>query len=142
MIALSKVVALVLPFVAGGSLALDRAIPERAPSYAVDDRALDRWLKRLADSAGFSGVVLVERGGKVVLDRAYQPIGKAKITTQSAFWLASTTKQFTAAAVLKLVDQGKLAVSDSLYHFFRRLPREARGITVEQLLTHTSGIAA
>ena len=142
MIALSKVVALALPFVASGSLALDRARPERATSYAADDRALDRWLRRLADSAGFSGVVLVERGGKVVLDRAYQPLGKPRITAQSAFWLASTTKQFTAAAVLKLVDEGKLAVSDSLYHFFRRLPREARDITVQQLLTHTSGVAA
>jgi len=128
MLALSKVVALALPFV--------------LLSEPKDDKNLDRWLRRLADSAGFSGVVLVERGGKVVLDRAYQASGKAKITTQSAFWLASTTKQFTAAAVLKLVDQGKLAVSDSLYHFFRRLPREARDITVQQLLTHMSGIAA
>ena len=128
MIALSKVAALALPLV--------------ILRFGQDDKSLDRWLRRLADSAGFSGVVVVERGGKVIFDRAYQPTGKAKITTQSAFWLASTTKQFTAAAVLKLVDQGKLAVSDSLYHFFRRLPREARDITVQQLLTHTSGIAA
>ena len=107
----------------------------------ADLPALDRWLRRAADSAGFSGVVLVERGGRVLLDRAYAPAGRRGLTTESAFWLASTTKQFTAAAVLKLVDQGKLALSDSLYHFFRRLPREARAITVQQLLTHTSGIA-
>jgi CubicO group peptidase (beta-lactamase class C family) len=103
--------------------------------------ALDRWLKRVADSAGFSGVVLVERGGRVLLNRVYMPAARRGLTTESAFWLASTTKQFTAAAALKLVDQGKLAVTDSLYHFFRRLPRDARTITVEQLLTHTSGIA-
>jgi CubicO group peptidase (beta-lactamase class C family) len=103
--------------------------------------ALERWLRRTADSAGFSGVVLVERGGRVLLDRAYTPSGQRGLTTESAFWLTSTTKQFTAAAILKLVDQGKLALSDSLYHFFRRLPRDARAITVEQLLTHTSGIA-
>ena len=133
--ALSKLVALALPFVILSEAGTRSARP-------LDEKALDRWLKHLADSAGFSGVVLVERSGKVILDRAYQPTGKPKITTQSAFWLASTTKQFTAAAVLKLVDQGKLAVSDSLYHFFRRLPREARAITVEQLLIHTSGIAA
>lgn len=134
MIALSKIVTLAL----ASTVVLSPPVIPRVR----DDKALDHWLRRLADSAGFSGVVLVERGGKVVLDRAYQPSGKAKITTQSAFWLASTTKQFTAAAVLKLVDQGKLAVSDSLYHFFRRLPREARDITVQQLLTHMSGIAA
>ena len=110
--------------------------------HRSDIAALDRWLRRAADSARFSGVVLVERGGRVLLNRAYTPAAtRAKLGTESAFWLASTTKQFTAAAVLKLVDQGKLAVSDSLYHFFRRLPRDARSITVEQLLTHTSGIA-
>src|SRR3954471_844377 len=105
-----------------------------------DEKALDRWLRHLADSAKFSGVVLVERGNKVVLNRAYLPTGRRGLTTESAFWLPSTTKQFTAAAILKLVDQGKLSVTDSLYHFFRRLPRDARAITVEQLLTHTSGV--
>jgi len=109
---------------------------------SLDLRALDRWLRRAADSAGFSGVVFVERGGRVVLDRAYTPAGRTSVTRESAFWLASTTKQFTAAAILRLVDEGKLAVSDSLYHFFRWAPRRARAITVEQLLTHTSGIAA
>ena len=107
----------------------------------ADLPALDRWLRRAADSAGFSGVVRVERGGKLLLDRVYAPAGQHGLTTESAFWLASTTKQFTAAAILKLVDQGKLALSDSLYRFFRRLPRDARAITVAQLLTHTSGIA-
>lgn len=113
----------------------------RDHARTADLPALERWLRRAADSSGFSGVVLVERGGRVLLDRAYAPAGRRGLTTESAFWLASTTKQFTAAAILKLVDQGKLALSDSLYRFFRRLPRDARAITVEQLLTHTSGIA-
>jgi CubicO group peptidase (beta-lactamase class C family) len=119
-------------------------LPARAPHEAertTDLPALERWLRRAADSAGFSGVVRVERGGKVLLDRVYSPARRTTLTTESAFWLASTTKQFTAAAILKLVDQGKLALSDSIYHFFRRLPRDARAITVQQLLTHTSGIA-
>lgn len=107
----------------------------------ADVATLDRWLRRVADTAGFSGVVLVERGGRALLNRAYSPPGRRGLTPESAFWIASTTKQFTAAAILELVDQGKLAVSDSLSHFFRRLPRDARDITVEQLLTHTSGIA-
>jgi CubicO group peptidase (beta-lactamase class C family) len=106
----------------------------------VDVPALDRWLRRAADSAGLSGVVLVERGGHVLLSRAYSR-RKATVSPETAFWLASTTKQFTAAAVLKLVDEGKLAVSDSLYRFFRGVPRQARAITIEQLLTHTSGVA-
>ena len=119
-------------------------LPANAPQgheRRMDLPALEQWLRRAADSAGFSGVVLIERGGRVLLNRAYAPAGRRDLTTESAFWLASTTKQFTAAAILKLVDQGKLALGDSLYHFFRRLPRDARAITVEQLLTHTSGIA-
>lgn len=100
-----------------------------------DPQAMERWIRREVDS-GFSGVVLVERGGRVLLNRAYGSANR-----ESAFWLGATTKQFTAAAIMRLVDEGKLAVSDSLYHFFRWAPRQARTITVEQLLTHTSGLA-
>src|SRR2546423_8729471 len=113
-----------------GAVALAGFRPVRVRDGAADLTALDRWLRRAADTGGFSGVVLVERGGRVILNRAYTPAARAKLTPESAFWLASTTKQFTAAAVLKLIDEGKLAVTDSLYHFFRRLPREARAITV------------
>ena len=113
-----------------------------AQTRTIDVRGLERWLRRVADSAGFSGVVLVERGGKVVLEHAYTPTGARALTTQSAFWIGSTTKQFTAAAIMRLVDEGKLAVTDSLYHFFRSAPRRARAITIEQLLTHTSGLDA
>jgi CubicO group peptidase (beta-lactamase class C family) len=108
-----------------------------AQQCSVDPTAIDRWLRHEADSAGFSGVVLVERSGKVLLNRAYGHVAR-----DNAFWIASATKQFTAAAVLRLVDEGKLALSDSIYHFFRSAPRRARAITVAQLLTHTSGIAA
>jgi CubicO group peptidase (beta-lactamase class C family) len=123
-----------------GLLLSTSAFVDYLPQPRADLPALDRWLRHETDSAGFSGVVMVERGGRVIFSHAYAPSGR-RLTTESAFWLASTTKQFTAAAILKLVDQGKLATSDSLYHFFRRLPRDARAITIEQLLTHTSGVA-
>src|SRR5262245_9287672 len=90
-----------------------------------------------ADTTGFSGVVLVGRAGRVLQFKAY-----GNVSRESAFWLASTTKLFTAAAVLRLGDEGKLAAGDSLYEFFPWAPRRVRGITIEQLLTHTSGIAA
>lgn len=131
------------PFV-GPTTAATRDVLFAGAQRAVnaDARALDHWLRHMADSAGFSGVVLVQRGGRVLLDRAYTSRQHTNLTTESAFWLASITKQFTAAAIMKLADEGKLAVTDSLSHFFRRLPRDARDITVDQLLTHTSGIAA
>ena len=119
------------------SLAGASVRPYGAQECALDVPVLDRWLKGEADTAGFSGIVLIERAGKPVVNRFYGRAGR-----DNAFWLASTTKQFTAAAILRLVDEGKLAVTDSVYHFFRSAPRRARSITVEQLLTHTSGIAA
>lgn len=54
--------------------------------------------------------------------------------------VGSITKQFTAAAIMKLVDGGQVAVSDSLGEFFGGVPQEKRGITIHQLLTHTAGL--
>ena len=56
------------------------------------------------------------------------------------FRLASITKQFTATAIMLLVEQGKLALSDPIEKFLPDYPTQGHVITVEHLLTHTSGI--
>lgn len=107
-------------------------------------------LKRLsavADSVArdhqFSGTLLVAKGDKVLLERAY---GEANVEwhipnrPDTRFRLGSVTKQFTAAAILLLQEQGKLRVSDRLDQHLSALPESWRAVTVEQLLTHTSGI--
>jgi CubicO group peptidase (beta-lactamase class C family) len=88
--------------------------------------------------SGFAGVVLVAHGDSVVLRRAYG-FGKNRPTETSAFWIASITKSFTAAAVLALQQDGRLSVQDSLYLYFPRAPADKRTITIHQLLTHTAG---
>ena len=60
------------------------------------------------------------------------------MTLESVFDLASLSKQFTAAAILKLCADHKLNLSDSLYRFYPKLPY--KNVTIQQLLTHTSGI--
>ncbi|MDR1113011.1 MAG: beta-lactamase family protein, partial [Bacteroidales bacterium] len=60
------------------------------------------------------------------------------ITPDTFFELASLSKQFTAAAVLKLVSEGKLSLQDTLRHFFPKLPYQ--NITIHHLLSHTSGL--
>ena len=60
-------------------------------------------------------------------------------TTDTKFLIGSVTKQFTAAAILKLQEEGKLAVTDSLQKFFPDFPRGDE-VTLHHLLTHTSGI--
>lgn len=132
-----KIVTRVRTLAAFIAFGLASSTSDATQQCALDPAAIDRFLRREADSGRFSGVVLIERSGKVLLNRAYGRVGR-----ENAFWVASTTKQFTAAAVLRLVDEGKLALSDSIYHFFRSAPRRARAITIEQLLTHTSGISA
>ena len=54
--------------------------------------------------------------------------------------IASLTKQFTAAAVLRLVSEGKLSLDEPLSRAYPRCPPKWRGITLAQLLSHTSGI--
>ncbi|PYQ58985.1 MAG: serine hydrolase, partial [Acidobacteria bacterium] len=56
------------------------------------------------------------------------------------FEIASLTKQFTAAAVLLLQERGKLAVSDDITKYLPDYPTHGRTITIENLLSHTSGI--
>ncbi|MDL2309472.1 beta-lactamase family protein, partial [Bacteroidales bacterium OttesenSCG-928-C03] len=60
------------------------------------------------------------------------------INNDTYYELASISKQFTAAAVLKLVDDEKLKLTDSLYKFYPELPY--KNVTIHQLLSHTSGL--
>jgi D-alanyl-D-alanine carboxypeptidase len=87
--------------------------------------------------------ITVERGGEVILDASY---GFADIENQvpvradSVFGIGSISKQFGAAAVLQLVEQGKLSLDDTVAKFYPKYPRGER-ITIRDLLRHTSGIA-
>src|SRR5512138_1925671 len=87
--------------------------------------------------------VAVVRGGAVLLAKGY---GEANVehhvpvTAQTVFQSGSVGKQFTSAAVMLLVEEGKLALTDSITKFFPNAPASWRDITVRHLLTHTSGI--
>jgi CubicO group peptidase (beta-lactamase class C family) len=113
------------------------------PAQAIE--AFKKEVERLADSGEFSGVVLLARGNEVVLQKAVGEADRANHipnTNDTVFGLASMNKMFTAVAVAKLVEQGRLAWSDPVgRHLKGWLPDElAASITVEQLLTHTSGL--
>jgi len=97
-------------------------------------------LVRAQQDSGFSGVVLVAKGGSVLLDRAYSPRVGKPLTVASAFNIGSVTKGFTAAAILKLRSEHRLSFSDPISHFFPHAPEQKRDITIFHLLTHTSGL--
>lgn len=99
----------------------------------------DSVAKAQVDS-GFRGVVLVARGDSVLLARAYQPPQETRLSTTSVFNVASMTKAFTAEAILTLREAHRLSLTDSIARFFPDSPADKRSITIEQLLTHTSGL--
>ncbi|MEX0613181.1 MAG: serine hydrolase domain-containing protein [Pirellulales bacterium] len=87
--------------------------------------------------------VLTIDGGRVVFEHAF---GLADVETNTPctpttnFRMASVSKQFTATAVLLLVDRGQLALDDRLRQFSPGFPPYGNDITVKHLLTHTSGV--
>jgi CubicO group peptidase (beta-lactamase class C family) len=115
--------------------ALTAGLIDRQPS--PDAYTIDRVVREEVDS-GFSGVVLVAKGDSIVLLRPYGPAG-LRPTVSSAFWIGSMTKGFTAGAILKLQEEARVALDDSLKRFFSDAPPDKRAITIRQLLTHTAG---
>jgi CubicO group peptidase (beta-lactamase class C family) len=87
--------------------------------------------------------ILIAKNGQVIYKKAF---GSASIELNTAiqpdmvFNLGSITKQFTAVAILQLMEQGKLSLQDSLQKYVKNFPSKGHTITIENLLTHTSGI--
>ncbi len=98
---------------------------------------LDAYLRAEAES-GFSGTVLVVQDEETVLRKGYAPTGT--ISPRTAFWIGSMAKPITAAAILKLEEEGRLSTGDRIGRFFDRVPADKQEITIHQLLTHTSGL--
>ena len=94
-----------------------------------------------AKSPGCS--VGVVQNGKTIFAKAYGMADlehDAPLSTESPFYMASVSKQFTAMAVLLLAEDGKIKLTDSIRKTLPELPDYANAITLYQLLTHTSGV--
>ncbi len=92
------------------------------------------------DDAGLA--VLVAQNGKILFEKGYGLADLERhqaVTPESKFRIGSITKQFTAAAILKLQEEGKLSVRDKLSKYIPDYPRGDE-VTLHHLLTHTSGI--
>jgi CubicO group peptidase (beta-lactamase class C family) len=103
---------------------------------------LDDYLTRVS-AFGMSGVALVAKDGEIVLEKGYGSANRERavpLTSSTPLLIGSLSKQFTAAAILLLEQQGKLSVHDTIGKFFPEAPADKRGITLHQLLTHTSGL--
>jgi len=115
---------------------------------AQDTRALVHYVDSVATAAvnekRTAGVsVAVVKNGRTVLAKGY---GFADLendvpaTAETVYRIGSITKQFTSAAIMRLAEQGKLSLDDTLQKFLPDFPSQGNRVTVRHLLSHTSGI--
>ena len=103
----------------------------------------DQLLSDKFKSNETGGTALVARKGQIIYKKAF---GMANLElnipmqTENVFRIGSITKQFTAIAILQLMEQGKLDLQDDITKFIPDYPTHGHKITIEHLLTHTSGI--
>lgn len=121
------------------------AWPEGALSEAEMVAEIRRQVERRAAEGRFSGVVLVAKDDKVLLQLARGMADQSSKTANSLdtkFHLASVGKMFTAVAVAQLVKAGKLSYADTVAKLLPDYPnrKAAEKITVHQLLTHSAGM--
>ncbi len=112
--------------------------PEEQQYYA--QAAKDYYDTHLAKTA-FNGAILVAKNGQVILED-YRGIADFRtltpITPSTTFHLASISKTFTGMEVLRLWEQGRLSLDDSLQKYFPQLPYP--GVNIRMLLDHRSGL--
>lgn len=113
-------------------------------TVALQNSAMDTYLLRLANFGG-SGAVMVMRSGRVLYARGFGWADRARripMTVETGVDIASMSKDLTAIAILQLEERGLLKRSDSLGKHFDKTPADKREITIEQLITHRSGLPA
>ena len=129
--ALSGLLLLLTPIVSGRAQSTDL--------IAVSDRVFATW----NNTHGPGCAVGIARGGRTLLTRGYGMADLASgrpITPGTILESGSVAKQFTAMAVLLLMQDGKLSLDDDARKYLPELPTYGRTITVRHLLTHTSGL--
>lgn len=89
------------------------------------------------------GLIAVASKGEIVELRTYGEANvelSVPVNAETRFEIGSISKQFVAVAALQLVEEGKLSLDDKIHKYIPSLPGDWAGVTVHQLLTHTSGI--
>lgn len=119
-------------------------LPPRPPLVVVETLPnLTEQLNRWGGTGQFTGGVLVARGDEVLFRQVHGYADRnlmKPLELNSRFRLASVSKQFTAAAILRLQDEGVLTVDDPLCRWIRPCPPAWEPIRLHHLLSHTSGV--
>jgi CubicO group peptidase (beta-lactamase class C family) len=133
-IALGLLLAFAIPAIAGQTA-------QRPAAQLVSE--LDRLLSARFPIDGPGAAVVVVKEGRVIFRKGYGMANlelKTPMQPDMVFEIGSLTKQFTSTAILMLVDQGKVSLDEDLHKYLPDYPDKGAKITIENLLTHTSGI--
>jgi len=119
------------------------------PGFAVAQQPstppdkVDQYVRSEMEKRRIPGLaLLVARDGKIVKARGYGFANlehKVPVKPETVFQSGSMGKQFTATAVMMLVEEGKLGLDDKISKYFKETPEEWKDVTIRQLLSHTAG---
>src|SRR5262245_49643101 len=116
-----------------------------ASSAAAQTDRVDAYIRTEMKARSIPGLALaVLRHGEVIKIEGYGLANvelDVAVTPDTVFELASVTKQFTAAAIMLLVEEGKVGLDDPISRYLTNTPNAWEAITVRHLLTHTAGLA-
>jgi CubicO group peptidase (beta-lactamase class C family) len=137
--------ALILPasLLVTGCTSPNTSVTQPAPAPWTPAAVVEDYTRRAA-TFGWTGGMLIAEGGTVRHAAGYGFANRARAVRFGptiAFDVGSFTKQLTAGAVLKLAEQRRLSLTDSLHRFFPSAPADKRSVTIHQLLSNTSGLA-
>lgn len=114
----------------------------RAMAAPVD--SLDALITGIMADHDVPGVALVVMKGNRVIKEGYYGTAnlehQAPVTRETSFEIASMTKPFTAAAIMLLVQEGKLRLDNPITHFIPEAPATWNAVTIRMLLSHTAGL--
>jgi CubicO group peptidase (beta-lactamase class C family) len=111
---------------------------------AVTNADYDKVLASFIETDGPGATAIVSQHGKILYKGARGMANielQVPLKTDSIFRLGSITKQFTAAAIMMLAEQGKLSINDDIHKYVPDFPTEGQVVSIANLLSHTSGIA-
>jgi CubicO group peptidase (beta-lactamase class C family) len=114
--------------------------PEIAKQKSIK---LDTFFKKLQQTMGFNGAVLIAQYGKIIYKKSFgyaNYFTKTPINTHTHFQLASVSKQFTAVAIMQLKEKNLLNYDDPIYKHIPGFPYDS-SLTIRSLLTHRSGLS-
>lgn len=130
-----------------GARALATATPVASPTPAASQpdlaMVIDGKLSKMAERDQFNGAVLVARDGEVLLRKGYGLANRehdVPMTAQTKFRIGTLTSLFTAIAIMRLVQDGAITVDDSICDYIDDCPETWQPITIDHLLTRTSGL--